>query len=64
MIVLAPWCTLFSDDIILIDETINEINFKLEFWRQSSEIKDFRLNKNKTKYMTCNFSNTRNGGYS
>lgn len=29
------WCMLFADYIILIDETCNEINAKLEVWRQT-----------------------------
>jgi hypothetical protein len=35
---------------------------KLEHWRQTLELKGFRLNKTKTKYMRCGFSTIRNEG--
>ena len=46
---------LFADDIILINESLSEINYKLELWRHSLETKGFRLSKTKTKYMMCKF---------
>ena len=32
-----PWCMLFADDIIFIDETRDGINTKLERWRDTLE---------------------------
>ncbi|XP_070048656.1 secreted RxLR effector protein 78-like [Nicotiana tomentosiformis] len=29
----VPWCMLFSDDIVLIDETRGGVNARLEVWR-------------------------------
>ena len=50
-----PWCMLFADDIILIDETRQGVNDKLERWRQSLESRGFRVSKSKTKYLHCYF---------
>ena len=33
-----PWCMLFADDIILIDEIKKRVNTKLELWRQTLEV--------------------------
>ena len=34
-----PWCMLFADDIVLIDETKSGVNAKLEVWREALDIK-------------------------
>ncbi|VFQ62516.1 unnamed protein product [Cuscuta campestris] len=52
----VPWCMLFVDDIVLIDDTREGLNDKLERWRLALEIKGFRISRNKTKYMECHFS--------
>jgi len=31
----VPWCILFADDIVLIDETRDGLNEKLEKWRHT-----------------------------
>ena len=51
-----PWCMLFADYIVLIDETRVRVNAKLELWRQSLESRAFRLSRTKTEYMECKFS--------
>jgi len=51
-----PWCMLFADDIILIDETRVVVNTKLERWRDTLEAKGFRLSRSKTEYLHCHFS--------
>nr|XP_009599585.1 uncharacterized protein LOC104095213 [Nicotiana tomentosiformis] len=51
----VPWCMLFADDIVLIDETRRGVNVKLEVWRQTLESKGFKLSRTKTKYLECKF---------
>ncbi|KAM1895076.1 hypothetical protein ACFX13_043897 [Malus domestica] len=55
-----PWCILFADDIVLIDETQEGVNAKLNLWREVLESKGLRLSRSKTEYMECKFS--ANGG--
>ena len=50
-----PWCMLFADDVVLVDESQAGINRKLELWRQTLESKGFRLSRTKTEYMRCDF---------
>ena len=52
-----PWCMLFADDIILIDKIIDDINFKLNCWREVLEFKYFKISRTKSEYVLCNFSN-------
>ncbi|VFR02509.1 unnamed protein product [Cuscuta campestris] len=52
----VPWCMLFADDIVLIDDTREGLNEKLEQWRLALETKGFRISRNKTEYMECRFS--------
>ena len=43
-----PWCMLFADDIVLVDETRAGVNAKFELWRQTRESRGFRLSRAKT----------------
>ncbi|VFQ85258.1 unnamed protein product [Cuscuta campestris] len=52
----VPWCMLFADDIVFIDDTREGLNDKLERWRLALETKGFRISRNKTEYMECRFS--------
>ncbi|GMP51562.1 hypothetical protein CsSME_00017746 [Camellia sinensis var. sinensis] len=45
------------DDIVLVDETKEGVNTKLEIWRKALESKGFRISRTKTEYMECKFSN-------
>ncbi|CAL5326839.1 unnamed protein product [Camellia sinensis] len=56
----VPWCMLFVDDIVLVDETREGVNTKLEIWRKALESKGFRISRTKTEYMECKFSNSNN----
>jgi hypothetical protein len=46
---------LFADDVVLIDDSRIGVDKKLELWRQTLELKCFRL-RTKIKYMMCQFS--------
>jgi hypothetical protein len=54
-----PWCMLFADDVVLVDDNRAWVNRKLELWRHTLELKGFRLSRTKTEYMRCDFSATR-----
>ena len=51
-----PWCILFTDNIVLVDETRAGVNAKLELWGQTLKSRGFRLSRVKTEYMECKFS--------
>ena len=57
-----PWCLLFTDDVVLVDENKAGVNMTLELWRRTLESKEFRLSRTKTEYMMCDFSATRHEG--
>jgi hypothetical protein len=48
-----PWCMLFADDVMLIDESNIGVDQKLELWRYTLELKGFGLSRTKTEYMRC-----------
>ena len=54
-----PWCMLFVDDIVLVDEIRAGVNAKLELWGQTLESRGFRLSRAKTEYIKCKFSKRR-----
>ncbi|XP_070008137.1 secreted RxLR effector protein 78-like [Nicotiana sylvestris] len=57
-----PWCMLFADDIVLIDDMRDGVNAQLEVWRQTLESKGFKLSRTKTEYLECKFSGETQGG--
>ncbi|KAL6497691.1 hypothetical protein OROHE_027016 [Orobanche hederae] len=52
----VPWCMMFADDIVLIEETKVGVQQKSELWRDTLEARGFRLSRSKTEYMECRFS--------
>jgi len=58
---LAPRCMVFADDVVLLGESREELNGRLETWRQALEAYGFRLSRSKMEYMECNFSKRRSG---
>jgi hypothetical protein len=53
-----PWCMLFADDVVLVDESMTGVDQKLELWRRTLEAKGFRFSRSKMEYMKCEFSAT------
>ncbi|XP_070045826.1 uncharacterized protein [Nicotiana tomentosiformis] len=51
----VPWCMLFTDDLVLIDEMRDDVNERLEVWRQALESEYFKLSRTKTEYLECKF---------
>lgn len=47
---------LFADDIVLVDESRDGVNAKLERWREALKSKGFKISRTKTEYMVCNSS--------
>jgi len=47
---------LFADDIVLVDETREGVNRKLERWRHTLESSGFRISRLKVEYLHCCFS--------
>ena len=47
---------LFANDIVLVAETKEEANSKLEEWREALDDKGLRINRTKTEHLRCNFS--------
>ncbi|XP_071728401.1 uncharacterized protein [Rutidosis leptorrhynchoides] len=48
-----PWCLIFADDIVLVSESNEELNRRLEQWRDALQI-----SRQKTKYLRCDFDRT------
>jgi hypothetical protein len=42
-----PWCMLFVDDVVLVDESRTGVEQKLELWRRTLEAKGFKLSRSK-----------------
>jgi hypothetical protein len=53
-----PWCMLFADDMILVDESRMGVDQKLELCRRTLKVKSLRLSRSKTEYMKCDFNAT------
>ncbi|KAK3871346.1 hypothetical protein Pcinc_023496 [Petrolisthes cinctipes] len=50
----APWSMLFADDIILVSESHEELQERLELWRGLLEDYGLKVSRQKTEYLECN----------
>ena len=57
-----PWFMSFADDIVLIDETREGVNSKLERSRHTLESRGFRVSRFKPEYLHCCFSGREGAG--
>jgi hypothetical protein len=44
---------LFANNVVLVDESREGINRKVELWQETLESKSFRISKTKTEFMRC-----------
>ncbi|XP_076043771.1 uncharacterized protein LOC143026873 [Oratosquilla oratoria] len=52
----APWSMLFADDIVLVSESREELQERLELWRGLLEDYGLKVRRQKTEYLECNVS--------
>nr|GEW55010.1 ataxia telangiectasia mutated family protein [Tanacetum cinerariifolium] len=50
-----PWCMIFADDIVLIAESAERLNNRLESSRKTLEDNGLRVSREKTEYLRCDF---------
>ena len=53
---IIPLLARYHKLFVLVDETRDGVNTKLELWSQILESRSFRLSRTKTKYLECKFS--------
>ena len=52
-----PWTMLFSDDIMICEETRKEVEWILESWKYALERRGMKVSRSKTKYLCINGGN-------
>ena len=53
----APRTMLFADDIVIYEETREEVKRRLESWRYALERRGMKVSRSKTKYLCINGGN-------
>ena len=52
-----PWTMLFANDIVICEETREEVERRLECWRYTLERRGMKVNRSKIKYFCENGEN-------
>ena len=52
-----PWTILFADDIVICEETREEMEQRLECWRYALERREMKVSRSKTEYLCINEGN-------
>lgn len=51
----VTWCMLFAYDIVLVEESLEEVNGRLKEWREALKSKGLRISSAKTQYIVYYF---------
>ena len=52
-----PWMMLFADDIVICEETREELEQRQKFWRYALEKRGMKISRSKTEYLCINRGN-------
>jgi hypothetical protein len=52
----VPWAMVFADDIVLVSESIEDLQLELDAWRKELEANGLKISRTKTERMSYRFS--------